>query len=63
LENGILDMEDLSEIKDNPKDKEEKKKLYLLGPYSYKGSNDLTMVYKYGETMKYRGRIYQTPES
>jgi len=62
LENGILDMENLEKIKDDAKNKDELSKKYVQGPYSYFGSHDFTVVYKYGQDMIYKGRIYQQPD-
>jgi hypothetical protein len=60
LEQGILDMEDLSEVKDFDN---KAKKEYVLGPFSYKGSNEFVTVFRYGESQVYKGRIFQTPDS
>jgi len=49
--NGILDMEDLSEIKD--KKKGELKKEYANGPFKIKGSEQFVIIYRYGPDFNY----------
>tara|TARA_B110000285_G_C15033723_1_gene568087 strand:+ start:505 stop:1170 length:666 start_codon:yes stop_codon:yes gene_type:complete len=59
--NGILDMEDLSEIKD--KKKGELKKEYANGPFKIKGSEQFVIIYRYGPDFNYQQRMYQLPDS
>jgi hypothetical protein len=45
--NGLLDMEDLSEIKDDG-GRELKPKTYANGPFKIKGSDEFVVIYQYG---------------
>lgn len=59
--NGILDMEELSEI---PDDKDSKLiKRYASGPFQMNGSEQFIVVYQYGQHHVFKMRIYQIPDS
>ena len=45
--NGLLDMEDVSEIKDDS-GREIKPKTYAIGPFKIKGSHEFVVIYQYG---------------
>ena len=61
LMNGILDMEELSEIQDVEGVDDEKK--FSSGPFMYKGSAQYGCIYRYGTSYSYKQRIYQLPSS
>ena len=56
LMNGILDMEELSEYPDYEGTQENKK--FSCGPFIYKGTGLFGCVCTYGQSYKYKQRIY-----
>jgi len=59
LEKGILDMEELAEIKEGQFAKKE----YVQGPYKTEKASEFMTVFKYGLNLVYKVRVFQLPDS
>lgn len=63
LQAGILDMEELADLNDDENNNNEDKKSFVQGPYQMKGSNDVSVIFQYGQKYIFKGRSFQKPDS
>ena len=61
LDSGILDMEELSEVAEHGMKDEVKR--FINGPYRIPGSDLFSVMYNYNDSLTFKQRVYQRPNS